>query len=613
MSSALANAVTLEDVLTVVASRRVPIAPELVGYLALEVADSGLAADQDVDPKAVVVSEEGTVAILAGRGSRSGEPGDADASLRALLARLLEASGSQTPALAAAARKTSQQNVSALMEELEAALIPVNRAAGRRALARLAREVRRVTSGIGRNASKPPAAAAPPAARPLPQLAPPPPPARERDGRAAKPPSAPALRAEPVSLLAPAVKPTAASLQGTGFDLGKEDIDTLLKTFEVSDEKADGEVARDLKRMAGLDPTPPPPGSQTLDELLADPPTRADAGVESLLAMTSVPPPGPTTGPSGADDSDAVDALLGSAEEAEALLRASQPPVRRSSVPAPLATHAQAPQPSRPDLKISVSVPAPQPVAPPGRPVEFTPKRAPKTGMLLAAAMLVTFGVGLVAVYVTHPEFLTGRKVAPTSSNSAIATAPSTVAPADNACRMALVVKDAPVDAEILIRLGQAPLDVPRLPVGTRIEFVATAEGYAPKRAVVVEGAIWDKGADGKPRLDVPAELPLSKAKPGAVDPWPPAEAGTKVGGTGEPGTVHIVSSPRGAEIWLLAGLGPEGRYEPLPCDAPAEVLVAGPTTYRKRIRITPEQISQGSQGSTKNSRVVTVSVSQAQ
>ena len=36
--------------------------------------------------------------------------------------------------------------------ELEAALIPVNRAAGRRALARLAREVKRVTLGVGRNA-----------------------------------------------------------------------------------------------------------------------------------------------------------------------------------------------------------------------------------------------------------------------------------------------------------------------------------------------------------------------------------------------------------------------------------------------------------------------------
>src|SRR5207344_741005 len=61
-------------------------------------------------------------------------------------------SGSQTPALGAAARRKPGAGLRALVEEIEAALIPVNRAAGRRALARLAREVKRVTLGVGRNA-----------------------------------------------------------------------------------------------------------------------------------------------------------------------------------------------------------------------------------------------------------------------------------------------------------------------------------------------------------------------------------------------------------------------------------------------------------------------------
>ena len=69
-----------------------------------------------------------------------------------MLTRLLDASGSQTPALAAAGKRRSGAGLPALAEELETALIPVNRAAGRRALARLAREVRRVTLGVGRNA-----------------------------------------------------------------------------------------------------------------------------------------------------------------------------------------------------------------------------------------------------------------------------------------------------------------------------------------------------------------------------------------------------------------------------------------------------------------------------
>jgi len=83
---------------------------------------------------------------------RDAPTGDAEASIRAALARLLEASGSQTPALSAASKRKSGTGLAALAEELEAALIPVNRAAGRRALARLAREVKRVTLGVGRNA-----------------------------------------------------------------------------------------------------------------------------------------------------------------------------------------------------------------------------------------------------------------------------------------------------------------------------------------------------------------------------------------------------------------------------------------------------------------------------
>ena len=89
---------------------------------------------------------------------RTRRRGDAETSVRAILAKLLEASGSATPALTASAKRKPGAGLPALVAELEAALIPVNRAAGRRALARLAREVKRVTLGVGRNASVPPPA-----------------------------------------------------------------------------------------------------------------------------------------------------------------------------------------------------------------------------------------------------------------------------------------------------------------------------------------------------------------------------------------------------------------------------------------------------------------------
>jgi hypothetical protein len=128
------------------------------------------------------------------------------------------------------------------------------------------------------------------------------------------------------------------------------------------------------------------------------------------------------------------------------------------------------------------------------------------------------------------------------------------------------------------------------MPVGTRLEFVATAEDYAPKRIVVPAGAVWDPGADGKPRYEIAAQLEKSNAKLGTKDPWPPGEPGSEVGGQGRPGTVRVVSTPRGAEIWMLAGIGPEVRLDQVRCDQGLDVLVAGPTTFRKRIRVDPGQ-----------------------
>jgi hypothetical protein len=152
--STLESSITLEDLFAVVAAKRVPLAPELAGYLVLGVADGTEAGTGPVDPKTVFISEQGTVVLV--RPKRDLVEGDTEASVRALLARLLETSGSSTPALNTAATRRAGHGLPALVEELEAALIPVNRAAGRRALARLAREAKRVVYGIGRNASVPP-------------------------------------------------------------------------------------------------------------------------------------------------------------------------------------------------------------------------------------------------------------------------------------------------------------------------------------------------------------------------------------------------------------------------------------------------------------------------
>ena len=96
-------------------------------------------------------------------------------------------------------------------------------------------------------------------------------------------------------------------------------------------------------------------------------------------------------------------------------------------------------------------------------------------------------------------ERAASRGVAP--DDSASAEAASTPKPAP-VCVGSLIVTNVPPHAEVLLREGQAPVDVEKMPVGARLEFVATAEGYAPKRVVVPAGATWDHCADGKPRFE---------------------------------------------------------------------------------------------------------------
>ena len=571
MSDALDVTITLEDVFGVIQGKRVPLAPELAGYLALAIAEGADPQGGDVDPKAVYIAEEGTVALV--KPKREITTGSAETSIRAILARLLEASGSQTPALAAASRRKSTGNLKALVLELEAALIPVNRAAGRRALARLAREAKRVTLGVGRNAQAPPSTRGPSSSQPNPRAtesAPrlpassshpveEPTTAKREVGPEVMKSATPRPRpVEPRPPPSPPPKPDVA--RPSSRPPPSADVDNLLAQFEVSSQRTDRAVARDLKAMVGLDPTPPPPGA---DRPPSGPPGAADASVESLLAMSepiaapAVLAPAPPVSQRGA---------------AKAALPPLSPAARAAALGPSTASVKTAPEPS------------------PGRARSPEPRPRKKGGdrtLVVILVLLLLAAAGAALTVKLPPGFFSGRtaeKVAQEKASAEAARAKAAALQQVASCKAALDVVDVPTNAEVLLREGQAPIDVERMPVGARLEFVATAEGYAPRRTVVPRGAAWDPAADGRPRFEVAVQLDKS-AKPKG-DLWPAGEPGSEVGGQGAPGTVHIVSTPRGAEVWLLAGLGPEAKMEQLPCDTDMDVLVAGPTTLRKRLHV---------------------------
>ncbi|MFO0547062.1 MAG: hypothetical protein U0271_01675 [Polyangiaceae bacterium] len=163
-----ATSVTLEEVLAAASVRAASLVPETSGYLALAIADASARLPFRLDDPMVSLSSEGTVKVA--RGTFIVAPEECARRVRDVLSRLLALSTGSAPALAAAARprKENPAGVESFVAELEAALVPVNRSAARRALARLAREtVRAKEAGKLRRkrSARPPAPAAQPQPR----------------------------------------------------------------------------------------------------------------------------------------------------------------------------------------------------------------------------------------------------------------------------------------------------------------------------------------------------------------------------------------------------------------------------------------------------------------
>jgi hypothetical protein len=578
---ALDASVTLEEVLAAVSGKRVPLAAELAGYLVLELSEHADPSGGDVDPKSVFVSDEGTVALVRSRRDRV--VGDAEASIRSTLGRLLEASGSTTPALSAAGKRRSGAGLDALSAELEAALIPVNRAAARRALARLAREVKRVTLGVGRHtlsSSSPPRASL---REPLSFVAesssPPPPPAapsaKPRQPFSSDEDSTMARSTIPRDLVRS--DPPSAWNEGRTGEFERKaqpvpseaDVDALIAQFRVSD-GSEQQHSRALKAIAELEPTPAPPRGSARIVMRADALTQErgaspgprESDIEALLALNDESP-APAIPPAYGLPPFASLQRPATPTRGRELPPANAPAPRRAAATSDRPPSSGLPPRVRPTLP-STS--------------DLKPQRR-GSAWLWVVAVAALAGGGF-AAWRLRGAFFVSRSPAPAPAP------PAPTAEPPPACLGTLVLTDVPARAEVLLREGQAPVEIPRMPVGARLEFVATAEGYAPKRVVVPGGVPWDPAPDGKPRFEAAVQLDPSKARGSSNDPWPVGEPGSAVGGEGAPGTVRVVANPRGAEVWMLAGIAPEARIERLRCDEDIDVLLAGPTTYRNRLRV---------------------------
>jgi hypothetical protein len=154
--------VTLSEVKRAARAHRAPLAGESAGYLVLALADQVLQAPRLVQAADVQLTEDGALRVISGHASSDA---DAELSLRRALDQLLLVASSGSAALTRASRRTTPLGLSSLVRELEAALIPVNRSAARRALARVHRETARAleSGSLPEDEESQPAAPPPPA------------------------------------------------------------------------------------------------------------------------------------------------------------------------------------------------------------------------------------------------------------------------------------------------------------------------------------------------------------------------------------------------------------------------------------------------------------------
>jgi len=151
--------VTLERAVAAVREHRASLVAESAGYLVLAAADQIQSAPRIVGAEEVLLTPEGSLRLSGGLVATGGE---AVLALRALLGSLLSAARGGTASLSrVAAASDGGSDVNSFVLELEAALIPVNRAAARRALSRLCRETVRALPALTAPAAVPQRAPAP--------------------------------------------------------------------------------------------------------------------------------------------------------------------------------------------------------------------------------------------------------------------------------------------------------------------------------------------------------------------------------------------------------------------------------------------------------------------
>lgn len=311
--------VRLDDLVIAGDRELVPVGPEIAGYLVLEAA----ARVRDVGGGVVGQTElaidlAGNVVLVAP--PRRADEARAAMALRRLLGELLHVATSSTPALRACAKRKDAGGLVPLIRELEGALIPLNRSASRRGVARIAREALELIEAgelelddvndedeVGDEASPSP----PPVVRTAPRKAE----ARTRDAEPAERVSA--RQPEPI---VPSLPPPVVAAKAVP---------------ELALEPAREIVPEPVREPTPREPTPPPMTALATDTASTRPTLFDDATPQTAPAQFAERGPTPTPLDALAAELDAAEGFDGGHDEPFEVVSQLPPPVAESAHEAP--------------------------------------------------------------------------------------------------------------------------------------------------------------------------------------------------------------------------------------------------------------------------------------
>jgi len=546
--------IRLDDVLAAADRCLAPIGPELAGFIVLETAQRLREIGGVLEVSGLAIGTSGHVALTAP--PERGNEETATRKLRELLARLLTVSTSATPALRQCSKRREHGSLALLCRELEAALIPLNRAASRRGLARVARATAdAIDSGrLDPVHAEPEMDAAPEEV----DIEPPPVEVAARP-RVSPPPLPPRVPQRP-----PTPTPLPEVEDKTPFCAPAFEHDVDLLTPVQSESPSGFVVVSHL----------PPMVSER-------PPTVALATPHPTYTFTVEPtPPPPSRG---------VDRVAKLIESFEVSRLRDDPALARdlkvmcgieTHVPPPVTVSAKT-RGQRRDRSEEIPI---DHEAPRESSIIINDERPPlpkKRGGMFALLAVTAIACGLAAV-VARPaalDAILGPPLPPPSDAPAAAAPPPIAAPRmPIVCEASVTLENVPASAEVLRRIGATPLAV-AMPMHVPFDLVATMDGHAPRRARVDASAIWHNEPTGA-RLDVPFALTAA-----TVAKWPAASGVVPLRANSEAprGLLRATSTPNGATLWVVVD---PTAITGVPCGNSVDLMVVPSNGPQKTVHV---------------------------